>query len=193
MFRLEPIYDRELKLYGYEVLCKKPKNLSEDFFLFKQAVEYISSIKEDGLRYHINLFPKTIELYKEINLNGNRDSIVIEIIEDIADIKELNRLIEKYNIPVAIDDFGTGFANIDFVMSISNLQMVKYERVWWKNFGNSTAETIQYLKNRGIATLAEKIETCEEFKKAKELGFDYFQGYFFKEGCKDGFYNLHTV
>ena len=35
------------------------------------------------------------------------------------------------------------------------------------------------LKERGVRLLAEKVETHEEFDAYKELGFDYFQGYFF--------------
>ena len=32
---------------------------------------------------------------------------------------------------------------------------------------------------RGIAMVAEKVETHEEFEWAKSAGYDYFQGYFF--------------
>ena len=40
-------------------------------------------------------------------------------------------------------------------------------------------ELARVLKQHGKALLAEKIETHEHFVRARELGFDYFQGYFF--------------
>ena len=36
-------------------------------------------------------------------------------------------------------------------------------------------------KNKNVKLLAEKLETQEDFKLAKNLGFDLFQGYFFKK------------
>ncbi len=37
------------------------------------------------------------------------------------------------------------------------------------------------LLQHAVTLLAEKIETREEFERAKELGYSYFQGYFFKK------------
>ena len=39
-------------------------------------------------------------------------------------------------------------------------------------------EHVDFFKDKNVDLLAEKIETCEEFKYYKELGFKYFQGHF---------------
>jgi c-di-GMP-related signal transduction protein len=40
-------------------------------------------------------------------------------------------------------------------------------------------ELARVVKQHGKKLVAEKVETVEEFQRAKRLGFDYFQGYFF--------------
>ena len=185
MFRLEPIFDRQLNLYGYELLYRKPCNLSEDFYIVQKAVEYISKINSGDKKYHVNISPKTLEKFRKINLNGHSEKIMFEIVEsDESQLKRLNKIIKDLNINIVIDDFGTGFSNIDLLLHIKNLKMVKYERIFWKNFNGAVIETVEHLKERGIKTLAEKVETEEEFKQALDMGFEYFQGYFFNERCR---------
>ena len=45
----------------------------------------------------------------------------------------------------------------------------------------TVAEHVEILRQYPVKLLAEKVETHEEFEFCRDLGFDYFQGYFF---CK---------
>ncbi len=42
-------------------------------------------------------------------------------------------------------------------------------------------ELVRKLKRHNLKLLAEKVETQEEFELCRDLGFDYFQGYFFEK------------
>jgi len=41
------------------------------------------------------------------------------------------------------------------------------------------AALVRYFQSLGKHLLAEKVESCEQFEYCRELGFDYFQGYYF--------------
>jgi c-di-GMP-related signal transduction protein len=60
------------------------------------------------------------------------------------------------------------------------LALADYVKIDFRSETSATlVQQIDILKDFKVKLLAEKVETQEEFELAKELGFGYFQGYFF--------------
>src|SRR5690606_35108983 len=46
---------------------------------------------------------------------------------------------------------------------------------------DAVVENVRHLRNHGVQLVAEKVETPEDYAFCRDLGFDFFQGFFF---CK---------
>lgn len=180
--RGEAIVDINLNIVGVEILCKPPLNLNEDFRILKHILKHI---KNPNINVHINIMPKTLYKISKIPLNGQLDRLYVEIVEKGADIDQLNRKIEELGLNVVIDDFGTGYSSIDRVLKIKNLKMVKIDRPVWKEMESLAVQLKDELEAKGVKVLAEKVETRDEFEKLKELGFSFFQGFYFEKANKE--------
>ena len=106
-----------------------------------------------------------------------RQATVIEILESVepnADLLALCRSIHDQGYTIALDDF---VDHPQFEPLTHLAQLIKVDvRV------TSPPEQQRLLRTyrpRGIAMLAEKVETYEEFEWTRTAGYDYFQGYFF--------------
>jgi EAL and modified HD-GYP domain-containing signal transduction protein len=105
-----------------------------------------------------------------------RTQVVLEVLEDIepdeqvlAGLQDLRRRGFK----IALDDFVRD-ARHEPLLPLADIVKVDV-------LGLSPDEVrtrYQELKPLGIRLLAEKIETREQFELCREMGFDYFQGYF---------------
>ena len=102
---------------------------------------------------------------------------------EIAQIKR--KYADISNNLIAIDDFGTGINNFD-VIDAANPNIVKIDRTLLTDIDKDTyrqeqlREIIDAFHARKISVVAEGIETEGEFETMKELGADFFQGYYLK-------------
>lgn len=176
--RGEAIVNQNEEIKGVEILCKRPLSITEDLRILKHILGHI---KNPSINVHINILPKTLYTINNIPLNGDMTRLFVEIVEEGANLKKLNKKIKELGINIVIDDFGTGYSSIDRVLQIENLKMVKIDRPLWKSMENLAVKLKEELEEKGIKVLAEKVETKREFQRLKGLGFKYFQGYFFEE------------
>lgn len=107
------------------------------------------------------------------------EKIVVEILEDVEptpDIITACSEISRKGYLIALDDF---LYRPELEPLIALADIIKFD------FKLSSIEeigtTLQDLAGYKLKLLAEKVETYEEFAAAVEMGFDYFQGYFFKK------------
>ncbi|MGM0542451.1 MAG: EAL and HDOD domain-containing protein [Pseudomonadota bacterium] len=110
------------------------------------------------------------------NLSGlPSDQIVIEILEDTEPTDEVINAIKqlkKYGYKLALDDFVLNDENHIF---LPFCDIIKFD------ISNKIPENlVQKLASEGFTLLAERVETHEDFKYCKELGFTLFQGYFYE-------------
>jgi len=123
--------------------------------------------------------------------NLKESQITIEILEGIESQeseKHLNQLLElkSKGYEIAIDDFGTGYSNFERVYQI-NPDFIKIDGIYIKNITtnlnslNITKSIINFAKTINAKTIAEFVSSEEIYKKVKELGVDYSQGYYFSE------------
>jgi EAL domain-containing protein (putative c-di-GMP-specific phosphodiesterase class I) len=92
------------------------------------------------------------------------------------------RVLRRSGVRVAIDDFGTGYSSLSRLAELP-VDMLKIDRSFVSGLttsgpGRTVAETIIALgKAFGMTTIAEGVETQEQFDLLANLGCDQSQGY----------------
>lgn len=181
----QPIFDRQRHLYGYELLYRS--SAAHTQFDGTDAASATRQVMSSGVlsvglenllcgkKAFINFDEKLLQegLYKLLP----SDAIVIEILETVeptADLIALCRAVRDQGYTLALDDF---VSSPQFEPLTHLAKLIKVDvRV------TSKPEQKRLLRTygpRGIAMLAEKVETYEEFEWTRAAGYDYFQGYFF--------------
>jgi len=106
-----------------------------------------------------------------------KETSVIEILETVdpdADVVAACREIHEQGYAIALDDFADR-EGMNPLVSLANFIKVDMRATP----RNEQERIIQAYRPLGLAMLAEKVETHEEFHWASSMGFDYFQGYYF--------------
>jgi EAL domain-containing protein (putative c-di-GMP-specific phosphodiesterase class I) len=128
----------------------------------------------------------------------NPSLLKIEIVEriffrDFAYIKSLIEELKELGVNFSIDDFGTHYSSLSYLseldVSFLKIDISFVRKIQTDPKTKNIVSAIIYLAHAlGIETIAEGVETIEQFELLKELGCDYFQGYlFFKPMPKDEF------
>ncbi|SHJ71254.1 EAL domain-containing protein [Anaerobranca californiensis DSM 14826] len=179
----QPIFDRKLNVYGYELLYRKSMNNYYEGIDENQATaELINNVFftmdfqqiTGGRKGFIN-FSQTM-LEKEIPLLLPKNTIVVEILENVELTEELVKIcskLKKEGYILAIDDF-IFEKDLQQLLSFIDILKVDFNKVDY----TTQKQGIQKYGGK-ILFLAEKIETREDFVKAYQLGYHLFQGYFF--------------
>lgn len=145
----------------------------------------------------INISSKSLEtmhifeiLSKKVDLLKNIPCCLgIEITEhalatNLEKANKLLRMLKFYRINISIDDFGTGYSSLHYLKDLP-IDFIKIDQSFVRDFLTDKKtffilETIITLaKKLNIKTIAEGVETKEQFEVLKELGCDYFQGFLF--------------
>jgi EAL and modified HD-GYP domain-containing signal transduction protein len=101
----------------------------------------------------------------------------IELVENKNITTQTHNAIElllKRGFKFCIDDFG--FERIDYLPLLSKAHFVKIDIKNSPYNWDELKEVITILKNLKKSVIAKNVETEEDYKRAKEYGFDYFQG-----------------
>ncbi len=135
--------------------------------------------------YYIYLIKKIINKYKfEKNL------LEIELtegifIEDKNKVKKLEKELHNLNLQISIDDFGTGYSSY-YLLSEINIDILKLDKKLFENLENKKTKIIvqaivDLTKKLKIKTVAEGIETKEQYEFVKKINCDEIQGYYFSK------------
>jgi EAL domain-containing protein (putative c-di-GMP-specific phosphodiesterase class I) len=104
------------------------------------------------------------------------------LIDDVSSAVSQLRLLRRSGIRVAIDDFGTGYSSLSRLAELP-VDMLKIDRSFVNGLtssgtGRTVAQTIIALgKAFDMETVAEGVETPEQFDILAHLGCDQSQGY----------------
>ena len=115
--------------------------------------------------------------------------IQIEITETISSmdhivVNDIANSLRHMGFSVSMDDFGTKYSNMA-VLTQFEFDTVKVDRSLLvdveKNQKNKTVlkHTLEMLKDLGVETVMEGVETEEQIEILRELGCDIVQGYFY--------------
>lgn len=180
----QPIFDDEMKVFAYELLYRSSEENSANVSDGDSATGdvIINSLILMGLdkitgnkKAFINFTKQTIN--SELPQLFSSKDLVVEILEDVIpdeEFMERCKGLKREGYKLALDDFVLDYKyeNIVKIVDIIKVDFMLTTR-------GERAKIIYKYKNKNISFLAEKIETKEEYFEAIEMGYKYFQGYFF--------------
>lgn len=149
-------------------------------------IDLIVSINFSDSQMNDPLLPiKVTQLLKEYQIDPSQ--IRIEITETVFSY-EISQVItnmetfKEMGIYFYMDDFGTGYSNLSRVSRLP-FELVKLDRSMVLNATNQNKGyelgkgLVQTFHSMGMLTIAEGIETQEQWKVVEDLGIDAIQGY----------------
>lgn len=182
----QPIFDQLKDVVAYELLYRDPETQTSNIKDADAATNsvlmgstLVATFEElvEGKRAFIN-FTKNL-INNGTPLLFSKDYMTIEILEDIVpDDNFMQRLLElkEKGYTLALDDFTISYA---YPEVIGIVDIIKVDFLL-----TNPADQIQIIKKYkrpGLKFLAEKVETSQDFDRAKSVGYDYFQGYYFSK------------
>ncbi|NMB36315.1 MAG: HDOD domain-containing protein [Firmicutes bacterium] len=182
----QPIFNQKQEVYAYELLYRSGINtfyscldgdratsevITNSFLLI--GLETLTRGKIAFINFTKNL------LEDEVAMLLPKEHIVIEVLQDIEpDEKTLRacRKLKKMGYRLALDDF---VYDDKFIPLIELADIIKVDFLITDE--REREALVRRIGPQGISFLAEKVETREDFIQAREMGYSYFQGYFFSK------------
>ena len=182
----QPIFDRRLRVVGYELLFRDGR-VPEAAVASPEgatASVVLNSLTEIGLERIVGDRTAWINVSREFVLSGLAETVppglvCLELLEDqlldeqlYAGIEELGRAGYR----LALDDFQFS-ESIEPLLGLVDVVKLDILALGRERFSSHARR----LKSYGLVVLAEKVETHEDYAYCADAGSELFQGYFF---CK---------
>ena len=182
----QPIYTRDQTVFAYELLFRNSEaNYAEIDDPDRATSQLIvNALTEFGLGNIVDDKLAFINLTRNFTtgtlpIPGAQSQLVLEILEDIEIDKTVLDGIQKLKqqgYTIALDDF-IFHPHLKPLVQIADIVKLDLFQLDDQSLRQHVAELRRY----PVKLLAEKVETHDVFQQCLDLGFDYFQGYFF---CK---------
>ena len=104
------------------------------------------------------------------------------LIEDCAEVKDKLLLLRDYGLKISLDDFGTGFSSLSYLNGLP-IDTLKIDKSFIDKVGKDestriiTESIIAMVNKLGYESVAEGVETEDQFAYLKRIGCDIIQGY----------------
>ncbi len=182
----QPIFNQHREVYAYELLFRSGfenafGNVNGDQASSKVMTNSFLGIGLDtltgGKRAFVN-FTRDL-LVQEIALLFPSEQLVVEILENVEPDEEVLdscKSLKQAGYSLALDDFCFE-SKYEPLVKLADLIKVDF----LLTTSDERCEKTPQLTDQGITLLAEKVETQEVFEEALQLGYTYFQGYFFSK------------
>lgn len=183
----QPIFNRDLELYAYELLFRGNPNMNSAVILDNDratAQVLVNAFVNIGIANLVGSLKAFVNFSESFLLKDNikmlpRKQLVVEVLETVRPTDSVIRAVKELKedgYEIALDDF---FFTDEFQMLVMLADIVKVDLLALtpKQLTSQVADMRRI--NPRIRLLAEKVETQEQYLYCKSLGFDYFQGYFF--------------
>ncbi|MEW5721769.1 MAG: HDOD domain-containing protein [Thermodesulfobacteriota bacterium] len=180
----QPIFDRGLKVFGYELLFRSglanffthtdgdmatSRVIADSFLLF--GLEELTGGAKAFINFTRNLLLQDYALVLPTQVS------VVEVLETVEPDPEVLAACRR------LKDRGYTLALDDFVFQEKYRPLIELADIIKVDFLSSSPEEIETLarnfRSSGHRLLAEKVESHQDFQKALDFGYAYFQGYFF--------------
>lgn len=180
----QSILDREQHVFGYELLFRDG---IENFFRATDAEAAARSTLDSTLLMGFDILcdgqKAFINCTQDLIIKGGitllpPQQTVVEVLESVTPDDVVVAACERLRVAgytIALDDFVANDPR-ESLTGLAHIIKLDFERT-------TPAERPALVKRYGTAgcqMLAEKVETHEQFEKALQDGFAYFQGYFFR-------------
>ncbi len=184
-------------------------------YIIEEAFKTLKSWDETGIsleQFSINIsvrqffhssFSDEVERLSNKYLNENtRNKIIFEITETIL-VEDMIRIVSSMNklknlgISFSMDDFGTGYSSLSSLREMP-IDELKIDRSFVNRLGKYESDKLMVstilsmAKIFNLKTVAEGVETEEQFDFLLKNGCDIFQGFYFSKALrKDNFEDLY--
>jgi c-di-GMP phosphodiesterase len=182
----QPIYDHNLDVYAYELLFRTAHiNRAEITDGDKATSDVIvNAFMEIGLDNIVNERLAFINLTRSFFVGEHaislpKERVVLELLEDIEADEEVLQGVKRLagqGYTIALDDF-IYHESLKPLVQLAHIVKIDIMALARDEIRSHVSE----LRNHPLRLLAEKVETQEDLDFCMELGFDYFQGYFFAQ------------
>lgn len=180
----QPIHDRKGKIFGYELLFRSgldnffdysdpdrasSRVIANSFLLF--SIEEMTG----GSRAFLN-FTRHV-LVHDFGSVLPPDHTVVEVLENVlpdAEVVAACQRLKAQGFVLALDDFND---RPEYAPLLELVDIIKVD--FLTSDAAARADYAARFIPRGIRLLAEKVETLEDYQMALDLGYHYFQGYYF--------------
>lgn len=193
----QPIFDKQLNVYAYELLYRRDNQncfsgLEDDQataeLIYNSFLVMGLNDLTDGTRAFINFSKELID--SEVPYLLPPTNIVVEVLERnraTQSTVDACKKLRSMGYKIALDDFVLDEQNFPLI-ELADIIKVEYPAV-------SHDVQLSLLKKYGskIQFLAEKIETREDYIIAKDMGYDFFQGYFFSKPAMIGSKEIESL
>ena len=205
-YYFQPYYDvKENKIVGAEALIRimDKEMVTPDLFIDYAEKSGIIKNMEKLIFNNIPKYMKMLQIPISFNISAisfkdeehikelckwdHEYPLIIELTErtvakNLEYAKKLFDTIKSKNFKIAIDDFGTGYSSLSYIKDL-NFDILKIDISFIKNIVNSYKDLavvktiITLAKALNLKTVAEGVETKEQFEILKDAGCDIVQGY----------------
>ncbi len=183
----QPILSRLKKTFGYELLFRSGKtngaNVTDN--MRATASVMVNTLNNIGINRLIGDKMGFINVDDKMLESGiiellPKKMIILELLETVKideNVLNLCRRTRDSGYRFALDDltaYDSSFEHMFRLASYVKIDLMGTDR-------KTLPDLVNKLKKYDLKLLAEKVETQEDFQACLDLGFDYFQGYFFEK------------
>ena len=199
----QPIFDMRSEIYGYELLYRS--NLDNWYQAGDAELASLSVLSNSAFVFGVEAmagkgkafvnFTRTA-LIKDYARVLPAQKLVVEVLEGIQaddEVRAACMRLKSDGYLLALDDWdphGPTGSLVDLA-DIIKIDFMMFDEERRKQLG-------EQLTRRGIALLAEKVETAEDAQQARDFGYEYVQGYFYarpeiKVGARSSGFKPHRL
>ena len=180
----QPILNREQELVAYELLFRSaaagPANVTNDLFATASVMAHAAELGMENVIgaslgfLNVNAAVLTSDIVRFLP----KEKIVLEILETV---KVTDRLVARVaelaaeGYRFALDDITADTEDVQKLLPL--VEVVKVDIAAME--GEKLTRLAREFKAAQKKLLAEKVENLSQFQNCLDLGFDYFQGYYF--------------
>lgn len=194
---LARFYDTKGNSLSPQLVFSALHRLPEKFYAVEYLIKELQIQRAPEKKYlFLNLDPDAYAAQEEVDgehpfvtLLSQRENIIMEIIEntsinDAAISMQMMQAFQEKNISVALDDIGTPESMLSFPIFLS-VDFLKFDKIWLKmlsqnNYKILLESLLACARKTGQKTILEGIEQEEDLQIARDLGFDFVQGFLFR-------------
>lgn len=181
----QPILDRKQELFAYELLFRDNKDNSANVESDLAATAHVIShaFGEIGIEQALGPYKGFINCDSALLLSDlpellPPEKIVLEVLETVEitpEIVERCTELKRQGFMIALDDFTHEVERWRPLLLLTDIVKVDLKQL----DRHQLLATTQLLKNYPLRLLAEKVDSRELGDICKNLGYDFFQGYYF--------------
>ena len=182
----QPIFDWQQNIFGYQLLFR---NSLDNYFDGSDLDDASSNVIANSfLLFSIEEMTESTQAFLKATHNTIKNgyisalpkqAVIVDIMQPLVSDPELITACQK------LKEEGYTLSLDDFVYDASVeelLETVDIVKVDVLNTGLADCQDYaELLSERGIKLMAMKVESYENFHQLQNIGFDYFQGYFFSK------------